>query len=174
MFAPNETQEKTLILNQNCNAAKKSQETHARIIEQNVSEHIPKEVNDMVWIIDDEEEKALVAAVQRLFLPRVETVVRSNQCGLSRNPESLLNQMDIFDVIGSISKRFNCPIRAELILNELLMKMVNLKNFSTNQKTQDRRTFITADNLTNFCSTHRKLLRIACSSFCNLAKNAAR
>ena len=60
------------------------QEGNSPVIEQNISDHIQREMDDMVSILDDRVQNAIVAAVNKIIVPTVAMSVRSKHYASSR------------------------------------------------------------------------------------------
>ena len=83
------------------------------VIEQDISDRIQREMDVMVSKLDDRVKKAIVTAVNDMDVPRVQIVVKSNQCGLSRVPGSLVNNIELVLTLkkGKIQKRAIWPLQ---------------------------------------------------------------
>ena len=96
-FDLNDIQNNTLFENQNSNATISRKVLNTQVVEQNISEHIQREMVDMISILYENVEYAVVVAANDIIVSRIEKVVRYNQNALSKPPASLANYIELVD-----------------------------------------------------------------------------
>ena len=95
-----------LILKQASSAARLHKTLAQKLV---LTEPIQREMDDVISILDDRLQKAKVVAVFNKVVPRVEMAVRSNQYGLPRSPESLIEKIQLGDLlVETRNSSFGC------------------------------------------------------------------